>query len=191
MATKPTDRAADSTAVRPPHTGPVGRLARLLLAAALGWVAYDVWSDRSFIVAQAEPGVLVLTAFAAVGAYYIAGLAGLGKEVLVLIAVGGAVSAVLTAVLEGTLWAAPLSWYVVGLDLVVLVLIVAATIIAVILGTPGCEVGAFRDIARRLRREPGAPDALFCLVGLHRLDAWEARRSWRRSRRGGGQEALK
>jgi len=74
------------------------------------------------------------------------------------------------------LWAAPLSWLVWGLDLGVLVVIAAASLVAVILGTPGCEVGVVRDIARRLRSEPGGTDAVFCPAGLHQLDAWEARR---------------
>lgn len=198
MATEPTaagPRGAGSAHEGgAPRTGPVGRLARLLLGAALGWLAYDLWADRAFIVRELDPGLLVLTGFAVFGAYHIAGLAGLGRVMLAVLAVAGAGSAVLAAVLEGTVWAAPVSWLVWGLDLGVLVAIAASTLVAAIIGTPGCEIGVFRDIARRLRREPGGTDALFCLVGLHHLDAWEARRPWRHAadrgvRRGGDNHA--
>jgi hypothetical protein len=177
--------AGSSTAARSrnfdrsqPRTGPVGRLARLVLAVLLGWQAYDVWADRSFIVKDLDPGVLVLTGFAVFAVHQFAGLAGLGRQALVLIAAMLTGSAVLAAVLEHTVWSAPLSWFVWGLDLAALTAVAATALAAAVLGTPGCEIGVFRDVARRLRREPGGADALFCLVGLHRLDTWEARQRW-------------
>lgn len=145
MATEPTaagPRGAGSAHEGgAPRTGPVGRLARLLLGAALGWLAYDLWADRAFIVRELDPGLLVLTGFAVFGAYHIAGLAGLGRVMLAVLAVAGAGSAVLAAVLEGTVWAAPVSWLVWGLDLGVLVAIAASTLVAAIIGT--CCVSVF------------------------------------------------
>lgn len=181
MPTEPT--RADVTGVRQAtRTGPVGRLVRLLLAAVLGWLAYDLWVDRAFILAEAEPGILVLTALAVYGLHHIAGLVGWGRQVLAVLAVTATASAAVALVLAGAIWAAPLTWLVWGVDLGVLVVVVLALLMAVVIGTPGCEIGVFRELLRRLRGEADGGEALFCVAGLHQIDAWEARRSWRRRR---------
>lgn len=176
----------DATATRTPtgeaaRTGPVGRLARMLLAASLAWLAYDLWVDRTFIFNEdPESGLLILTAFAVFATYYIARLAGLGRPVLALLAVAAGASAALAIWLHGVVWAPPLTWLVWGVDLGIVVVVAVAFLMAVAVGTPGCEVGVFREVARRLRRETSGDDVLFCLIGLHRLDAWEARQPWHR-----------
>lgn len=180
MATEPTH--ANATGVRQPRTGAVGRLVRLLLAALLGWFAYDLWVDRAFILAEAEPGILVLTAFAGYGLYQIAGLVGWGRQILAVLAVTAAASAAVALVLAGAIWAAPLTWLVWGIDLAVLVVVALALLVAVVLGTPGCEIGVVHELVRRRRGEADGADALFCVVGLHQLDAWETRRPWHRGR---------
>lgn len=166
-------------AKQPPRTGPVGRLARLLLAVTLGWVVYDLWVDRTFIFDEADPGLLILTGFAVYAVYHTAGLVGLAWPASVATTVTLVGSAVIAVASEGTVWASPLSQVVWGLDFGVVLVIAAALLVAVVVGTPGCEVGVFRDVVRRVRREPGATDVPFCLVGLHWLDAWEARQPWR------------
>jgi hypothetical protein len=60
-------------------------------------------------------------------------------------------------------------------DLLMLLEIIVALLIAIVLGTPGCEVGVWPALAARARgtaSEPGV--GLACLVGLHFVDAWEA-----------------
>jgi hypothetical protein len=56
---------------------------------------------------------------------------------------------------------------------------IVALLLAVVLGTRGCEIGVWADIAARLRGGSASPP--LCIVGLHHLDSWELRR---RSRRG-------
>ncbi len=68
-----------------------------------------------------------------------------------------------------------------ALDAAILLQTIVALPIAVVLGTPGCEIGVWGDIAARLRGEPASPP--ICIIGLHHLDEWEARR---RARRGSG-----
>jgi len=51
-----------------------------------------------------------------------------------------------------------------------------ATLLAIILGTPGCEISVWSDlIARRRGGDAETHVGLACIVGLHLLDAWEAR----------------
>ncbi|MGH2845503.1 MAG: hypothetical protein ACRDL0_05705, partial [Thermoleophilaceae bacterium] len=51
-------------------------------------------------------------------------------------------------------------------------------LVATVVGTPGCELGVVSDLRFRLRRRTHQAEAMFCVVGLHKLDAWEARRAW-------------
>jgi len=182
MVTEPTNIRA-TQAGETPRTGPIGRLARILLAALLGWLAYDLWVDRSFIFAEAEPGVLILTGLAAYGVHHTGALIGRGRQALAVLAATATVSAATALVIEGRIWAAPLNWFVWGLDLGILVFVAVALLAAVALGTPGCEVGVLRELPRLLRRGPKRAEVVSCLAGLHQLDAWEARRPWHR--RGG------
>jgi len=62
---------------------------------------------------------------------------------------------------------------------------IVALPIAVVLGTPGCEIGVWGDIAARLRGGPASPP--ICIIGLHHLDEWEARR---RTRSAAGSQRL-
>jgi hypothetical protein len=80
-------------------------------------------------------------------------------------------------VLSGAFWGFPLADLVWYFDVLVLVEQVAATLLAVALGTPGCEIGVWADLLARARGGPASPsEGLACIVGLHALDAWEARR---------------
>jgi hypothetical protein len=177
-----------TTGVRPaqahpaPRTGPVGRTARLLLAAALAWAAYDLWRDRTFIFAEADPGLLVLSGFAVYGVHHSAALVGRGRQALAALAGLTILAAAIALMHAGMVWAAPLTWLVWGLDLAALAITSLALLVAVVIGTPGCESGVFRELTRR-RRHTRGEQVDFCLAGLHRLDAWEAHRPWHRHRR--------
>jgi len=53
----------------------------------------------------------------------------------------------------------------------------AASALAVVLGTPGCEIGVWNELRTRARCGSFRPeDGLACIVGLHLLDGWEERR---------------
>jgi hypothetical protein len=68
----------------------------------------------------------------------------------------------------------PLSDLVWTLDVAMLLETVVALVLAVVLGTRGCEIGVWADIAARLRGRPASPP--LCIIGLHHLDDWELRR---------------
>ncbi|MGH3646446.1 MAG: hypothetical protein ACRDTM_04625 [Micromonosporaceae bacterium] len=184
MATDPTNISADADACASseaaPRTGPLGRIARLVLAGLLIFTGYDLWVDRAFIFAELDPGLLVLTGFAVYGAYHTGAVLRRGKETLIGLAVLAAAAAGLAIVMEGSLWAPPLSWLAWGLDIGLVALVSALLLTATVVGTPGCEVGVLAELIGKLRRQAYRGEAVFCLVGLHKLDAWEARRPWRR-----------
>ena len=103
-------------------------------------------------------------------------------------ALAGLASALLTAGLIGQFafdaaWGSPLSDLVWSFDALMLVETIAALLFAIVLGTPGCEIGVWPELiarARGTRFEPAQWPA--CLVGLHYLDEWEARHHPRRDR---------
>jgi hypothetical protein len=93
-----------------------------------------------------------------------------------LIALGAAVAvaAVVGEVRAGAVWGSPLSDVVWTLDIVMLFQTIVALLIAVPLGMPGCEIGVWADIAARRRGRAASPP--ICIIGIHHLDQWEARR---------------
>ncbi|MGH3712809.1 MAG: hypothetical protein ACRDT4_05025 [Micromonosporaceae bacterium] len=159
-----------------PRTGPIGRAARLLLAAPLTWTGYDLWVDRVPIFTDLDVGLVLLSVLALYGAHQIGKLLGRGRETLIGLAVLGAAAATVSATAGAGLWSPPLSWLVWGVDLAFVAVVGAALLAAAVIGTPGCELGVFSELGRRLRRN----EAMFCLVGLHKLDEWEERQPWRR-----------
>jgi hypothetical protein len=177
-----------------PRTGPVGRLARLLIAVGMALALYSI-ADQGGPVSfrdsanLTEPitwalhgGMLVVfvllvgqlaRAFvgpAAVRRWYARALVGLA----VLFAAGA-----LTAwIASGSVWASPLPELVWGFDAAMLVETIIALLLAIALGTPGCEVGVWPELIGRLRGGRAATSsAPICVIGLHFIDEWEARRS--------------
>ncbi|MPZ89531.1 MAG: hypothetical protein GEU81_16005 [Nitriliruptorales bacterium] len=181
-----TTRERATNAYRATRTGPVARLARLALAGGLGWVAYDLWIDRMFIFAStdplSDPGLWILTALVVYGVHGTADLVGWGKRALAVLAVLVVASAAVALAVEGTVWTGPLTWLVWGLDVVGVIVVAVLLLVAVGMGTPGCEIGVVRELDRRRRGEPGEDRPVFCLAGLRALDAWERRMPWHRAR---------
>ena len=63
-------------------------------------------------------------------------------------------------------------------DVLLIVEQIVAFALVIALGTPGCEVGVWGVLLARARgKTPSSETGLACIVGLHILDAWEARRS--------------
>ena len=94
---------------------------------------------------------------------------------LALLGAGAAVAAVVGELHAGAVWGSPLSDLVWTLDATMLLETIVALPIAVVLGTPGCEIGVWADTAARLRGGPASPP--ICIIGLHHLDEWQARRT--------------
>jgi hypothetical protein len=74
-------------------------------------------------------------------------------------------------------WGFPLADLVWAFDVLMLSETIVALLLAVALGTPGCEIGVWPELIARTRGGRAAPAAgLACIVGLHFVDASEARR---------------
>jgi hypothetical protein len=78
---------------------------------------------------------------------------------------------------HGSAWGFPLADLVWWFDVLVLVEQIVATLLAIALGLPGCEIGVWPALISRARGGPAGTDqVLACVVGLHLIDQWEARR---------------
>jgi hypothetical protein len=186
------------------RTGPVGRAVRLLIAVGFAY-GLATLVDQGGPASVRDPGTLttdapfvVLTiAMVAVYAVLVTELAKIvaGKAVATtarhvavsVLAAAAAVAAVVGEVRAGAVWGSPLSDLVWTLDAAMLLETIIALLIAVVLGTRGCEIGVWGDIAARLRGGPASPP--LCIIGLHHLDEWEARRRARPA--AGGDDPLR
>jgi hypothetical protein len=188
--TPPTPRRLDARAGRSERTGPVGRIVRLLLAVGFTY-AFATLVDQGGPASVRDPETLteplfvVLTiAMVAVYAVLVSELTKIvaGEAVaktartvaLIVLGLAAAVAAVVAEVRSGAVWDSPLSDLVWTLDVAMLLQTIVALLIAVGLGTRGCEIGVWGDIAARVRGTPAAP--AICIIGLHHLDEWESRR---------------
>ncbi len=177
-------------------TGPVGRAARVLLE--VGFVyGFATLVDQGGPAAVGDadtltgeaPFVVLTIAMVALYAVLVSELAKIaaGEAVakrarsvaLVVLGAAAAVAAIVGELRAGAVWGSPLSDLVWALDAAILLQTIVALPIAVVLGTPGCEIGVWGDIAARVRGEPASPP--ICIIGLHHLDEWEARRRARGS----------
>lgn len=174
-------------------TGPIGRLARLVLAAAYAVSLASITGPRlsaqfrnPHILGEIAPWILLalmlLTYVLLAGALGFA-FGGAGARVRwqiggVAVAVVVAVVAVLaTFAIHGTGWGFPVADLVWWFDVVMLIEGLVATLLAVGLRLPGCEIGVWPLFISRARGTTSLPEeGLACVVGLHYLDAWEARR---------------
>lgn len=181
------------------RTGPIGRLARLVLLAVSVLVIYSIVDQRGSARFRnphvlTEPSAWFLFAVLYILFVILVGsvagtLAGprarrmwqVGAVAATAVATVGA--ALVGSVLNGSAWGFPLADGVWWFDVLVLVEQVTALGLVIALGIPGCEIGVWGMLLARARGRAGASESgLACIVGLHMLDAWEARR--RGSRRG-------
>jgi hypothetical protein len=177
-----------------PRTGPVGRLARLLIALVAALALYSI-ADQGGPASFRDPSNLtepmtwvlhgvMLTVFVLLVGQLVGATVGpaavrrwqLGALIALAVLLAGA--AVTAWIAAGEVWASPLSDLVWGFDALMLVETIVALLLAVALGTPGCEVGVWPELIGRLRGEDGAASTRpICVLGLHFVDEWEARRA--------------
>jgi hypothetical protein len=180
------------------RTGPLGRLARLGLFAVFAGSLYSIVDEHGSARFRnphilSEPSawflhVMMLVLFLVVVGTIASTVVGARLVVRVQIAavaalVGGSLLAAVVGQLAfGSVWGFPLADLVWWFDVVMLAVGMASTALAMVLGTPGCEIGVLRELAACFRRGP-APDADAspCVLGLHALDEWERRRTAPRS----------
>jgi len=183
--------------VRPPgtvgqRTGPIGRSVRLLFciaAAATLASIIDAQGPARFRNPHvlSEPSAWVLHGLAVLIFVILVGslAAGPGQRVsrraqaasLVLLGAVVAIAATASFAISGSFWGFPIADLVWIFDVVVLAQEVVAFLLAIALGTPGCEIGVWRELVARARGER-APSTvgLACVVGIHLIDRWEATR---------------
>ena len=188
-----------SVAVR--RTGPVGRLARLLIALAVALALFSI-ADQGGPASFRDPSnltepitwvlhVAMLAVFVLLVGQLAVAMAGPAAArrwqlaAFIGLALALATAAVTARIASGAVWASPLSDVVWAFDAVMLVETIVALLLAIALGTPGCEVGVWPVIGR-LRGADAVPTRPICILGLHWLDEWEARRS--RERPGQGRD---
>ena len=193
MTAPVTTQTAGRTAAGTYRTGPIGRLARLTLAAVLGLSLSSI-VDEGGIVGFRSPSILTelsvwfLDAVMLVLFVYLVGqlaTALVGDQAarrwrfraLAALAAVMMVAALSGQAFFGAVWGFPLADLVWAFDVVMLIETIVALLLAIALGTPGCEVGVWRELIARARHQASAPSAgPACIVGLDLLDAWEARR---------------
>lgn len=178
------DAAAGDVTSAIRRTGPVSRTYRLALVALLVWGAVSIFLDGRPGFAPStirEPGFWVLAVVLphlvfemprrVVGARW-------GRRTAIAFGVLLIAAAAVAVAREGVLWTAPLTTVVYGVVLAGAFVTAAALVLSVFLGTPGCDVGALEEAVRRLRGtfDPDNAPVYWCIVGLHRIDAWESRR---------------
>jgi hypothetical protein len=180
-----------------PRTGPFGRLARLLIALVLAWWPLYSIADQGGPTSFRDPsnltepmlwllhGAMLLVFVLLVGqlAGATVGPAAVRRSqlaALLAIAVLLAAAALTAWIRSGEVWASPLPELVWGFDALMLVETIVALVLAIALGTPGCEVGVWPELLGRL--QGGAVSTRpICVLGLHFVDDWEARRARARS----------
>lgn len=171
-------------------TGPIGRVARLFLAIGISAGLYSLL-DQGGVVGFRNPSVATEATVWIATAAMVASLAALVGAVATaagspspwrwrLGAVGLFAAAAVGAALigwatSGAVWGFPLADLVWWFDVLMLLQIIVALLIAIVLGTPGCELGVWPALAARARGTDSEPVAgLACIVGLHLIDTWEA-----------------
>ena len=177
----------------PYRTGPLGRLARLALFGLFALTFMSIVGPRGsaqfrdpHILSEPSAWFLHLLMFVVflvlVGALSetIAGVRArrpwqIGVAIVLLAAL--AIAAVIGEATQGAAWGYPLADLVWWFDVLVIVEQLLALLLAIALGTPGCEVGVWSELFARLRGStPRSERGLACIVGLHVIDDWEARR---------------
>ena len=183
--------AAQSGGVR---TGPVGRLARLVLAGLFAFPLFSIlgpgWSSRfrnPHILSEPSAWLihlLMLVIFVILVGALAAAL--FGPQSRARWQVGALLAAVAVVVTTGGIgyfaygafWGFPLADTVWWFDVLMLGEQVVVTLLAIVLGTPGCEIGVWPALILRARGgRPQVESGLACIVGLHLIDGWEARRA--------------
>lgn len=88
-----------------------------------------------------------------------------------------AVAAVIRKIIQGSFWGFLLADLVCWFDVLIVVDRFIALVLAAALAMPDCEIGVWSQLIAKLGRGSArSEDTLACIVGLHLLDAWEARR---------------
>ena len=176
------------------RTGPLGRAVRLLGAVVLILGVNSLISIGPTHFRQASalrsPGVWILTVVVAILVTdLIVRFLPVSRRArgLILAALGGAIVAAggISLASSGSVWGAPLSDLIWWIDVADLSYSAGSLLLAVPLGTPGCEKLAWVEL-KVLLFGGQRPRARWCIGGLHIVDNWELGRKVRHTARIGG-----
>ena len=191
MTTRETDSSSHSPLLARVRTGPVGRLARLALAAVYAASLLSI-VDRRGPAHFRNPHILteplawllhlvMLTSFLLLIGALASALRRtknrwqLGAFVACVLTV--AVAGVIGLATQGSAWGFPLADLVWWFDVLMLIEGFVATLLAIALATPGCEIGVWPELLMHAGWGTAkSEEGLACIVGLHLIDRWEARR---------------
>jgi len=180
------------------RTGPLGRLARLGLLVVFAGSLYSIVDGQGSARFRnphilTEPSawflhVTMLMVFVVLVGTIASTIVGtwlvFRVQIAAVVALLGScvVAAIVGQLAFGSLWGFPLADLVWWFDVVMLAVGLVSTALAIVLGTPGCEIGVLGELAASLRGTP-APraDPSPCILGLDALDGWERRRTAPRS----------
>ena len=171
------------------RTGPVGRLVRLGFAAFLVLTLLSIVSSQgaarfrnSHILSEPSAWLLhavmflifVLTVGVVVSALAGDRAASRAQFAAVVIAAGVVAAAGgIGWALRGSVWGFPLADLVWYFDVSMATIELLAFLLAIALGTPGCELGVWPELLARARgRSFKRTDGLACIVGIHLIDRW-------------------
>lgn len=183
---------AEGGSVVSPRTGPVGRVARLAWAIVfvltLASIVDARWSARfrdPHVLGEPSAWilhVLMLVVFVVlVGAIARSiGSRNAGRVQVIAVIAIAAIAVVAGAVgqlTRGSVWGFPLADAVWTFDVAMAAQELVAFVLAIVLGTPGCEMGVWAEILARARIGSAVETSpLACVVGLVQIDRWEAAR---------------
>lgn len=175
------------------RTGPIGRLARAILAAAYGVTLVSLVGPNLSARFRnphilSEPSAWVLHLLMLVTFVLLAGAIGSAfggsasrrRWQVGAIAIAGVTviaAELATRAVQGSGWGFPIADLVWWFDVAMLAEGLVATLLSIVLGLPGCEIGVWPLFISRARGRATLPeDGLACIVGLHLIDGWESRR---------------
>lgn len=175
------------------RTGPIGRLVRLAFVALLVLTLVSIVGSEGSARFRnphilTEPSawflhavmflILVLTVGVVMSALT-SDEAARRAQFAAVIVVAGAVAAAgaIGVALHGAVWGFPLADLVWYFDVSMAAIEFLAFVLAILLGTPGCEIGVWPELLARARGRPfHRSDGLACIVGIHLIDRWEEAR---------------
>lgn len=171
------------------RTGPIGRAVRLFGAVVLGLAVSSLIGTGIGQFRQADPlrspTVWILTVVVAILVVdlvvrFLPFPRSVRALILAAIVVAVIVTAAISGASSGSLWGPPLSDLVWWIDVVDLSFSAGNLLLAVVLGTPGCEKTAWVELYVLLFGGQ-RPAGTWCIGGLHVVDNWELGRRLRRA----------
>ena len=161
--------------------GPIGRLVRLVFAAACAFALYTLAVAHEVLITTRVPDDFGWWFMIGLGFYLMPYVINIGfsvnwkrgSQIVVALLVVGAGGVGLWQ--SGSFWAPPLGWLMVAMTTYVYGHLGISFVLSAILGTPGCEMRAVPHLWTVVTGRQTAEH--YCPGTLDRVDKWESRRA--------------